>query len=162
SLGTKVLLAVNPGSSTVSVFRIVGDTLRLTETVPSGGTFPVSIAVHGGAVYVLNALGGGSVQGYLLLRDHLLPLPGSPPRGSLGLDPNGSPQFPRTPGPVAFTPDGSKLIVTTKANGSAIDVFRVGLFGYLSPAPTVNSEPGTVPFAVAFDGAGNLVVAEAG
>jgi 6-phosphogluconolactonase (cycloisomerase 2 family) len=160
SFGTKVLLAVNAGSSTVSVFRVVGDTLRLTQIVSSGGSFPVSIAVHGASVYVLNALSGGSVQGYALFGAHLLPLPGS--RRNLGLDPNASPQFTNTPGQVAFSPDGSKLIVTTKANGSAIDVFRVGLFGYLSPAPTVNSEPGTVPFAVTFDREGNLVVAEAG
>ena len=66
-----------------------------------------------------------------------------------------------TPGQVAFTPDGPQLIVTTKANGSSIDVFRIGHFGALS-APVVNAEPGTVPFAVTFDAARNLVVSEAG
>ena len=67
-----------------------------------------------------------------------------------------------TPGQVAFTPDGSQLIVTTKANGSSIDVFRVHRHGTLDQTPVVNAEPGTVPFAVTFDGAGNLVVTEAG
>ena len=67
-----------------------------------------------------------------------------------------------TPGQVAFSPDGSQLIVTTKANGNAIDVFKVGRFGQLSASPVVNSEPGTVPFAITFDPAGHLVVAEAG
>jgi len=71
-------------------------------------------------------------------------------------------QFTNTPGQVAFSPDGSQLIVTTKANGSDIDVFRVGFFGQLSASPVVNSEPGTVPFAVTFDPAGHLVVANAG
>jgi 6-phosphogluconolactonase (cycloisomerase 2 family) len=32
--------------------------------ISSGGQFPVSIAVHGGQVYVLNALGGGSAAGF--------------------------------------------------------------------------------------------------
>jgi 6-phosphogluconolactonase (cycloisomerase 2 family) len=63
---------------------------------------------------------------------------------------------------VAFSPDGSQLIVTTKANGSDIDVFGVGFFGYLAPTPVVNSEPGQVPFGVTFDPAGHLVVANAG
>jgi hypothetical protein len=53
-------------------------------------------------------------------------------------------------------------VVTTKANGNDIDVFHVGPFGYLSAAPVVNAEPGTVPFAVTFDGVGHLVVADAG
>ena len=34
-----------------------------------------------------------------------------------------------TPGQVAFSPDGDQLIVTTKANGSSIDVFRVSATG---------------------------------
>ena len=91
---------------------------------------------------------------------HLVPLPGS--NRALGLDPTATPQFTNTPGQVAFSPDGSQLIVTTKANGNDIDVFGVGFFGLLSPSPVVNSEPGAVPFAVTFDPAGHLVVAEAG
>jgi 6-phosphogluconolactonase (cycloisomerase 2 family) len=63
---------------------------------------------------------------------------------------------------VAYSPDGSKLIVTTKASSNAIDVFNVGFFGNLSPAPVVNTVAGTVPFAISFDQAGHLVVAEAG
>jgi hypothetical protein len=41
-------------------------------------------------------------------------------------------------------------------------VFGVGFLGYLTPAPVVNAEPGTVPFAISFDQTGNLVIAEAG
>lgn len=76
--------------------------------------------------------------------------------------PSDTTQFVSTPGEVAFTPDGSRLIVTTKASGSDIDVFRVGPFGYLSPSPVVNAEPGNVPFAVTFDPVGHVVVADAG
>jgi len=67
-----------------------------------------------------------------------------------------------TPGQVAFSPDGDQLIITTKANGNAIDVFSVLHHGTLSAAPVVNSRPGTVPFAVTFDRHDNLVVTEAG
>jgi 6-phosphogluconolactonase (cycloisomerase 2 family) len=155
-----VLFAVNAGSNTVSVFYVFGDQLVLRQVISSGGTFPVSVAVHGDLVYVLNALNGGSVQGYLYLGGQLVPLPGS--SRSLGLDPTLTPQFLNTPGQVAFTPDGRQLIVTTKHNGNDVDVFSVGWDGTLSASPTVNAEPGTVPFAITFDPYGHLVIAEAG
>ena len=41
-------------------------------------------------------------------------------------------------------------------------MFGVGFGGRLSAKPTVNAEPGTVPFAIAFDPFGHLVIAEAG
>jgi 6-phosphogluconolactonase (cycloisomerase 2 family) len=120
----------------------------------------VSIAVDRGLVYVLNALEGGTVQGYAVAFGHLLPIPGA--NRALGLNLTETPQFTHTPGQVAFTPDGSELIVTTKANGSDIDVFSVDAGGRLSKEPVVNSEPGAVPFAVAFDQQGSLVSSEAG
>ena len=155
-----LLYAVNAGSNTVSVFSVRGDRLSLIQVLGSGGTFPVSVAVHGDVVYVLNAENGGNVQGFFVLLDRLIPLPGS--NRALGLNPAATPQFTNTPGQVAFTPDGSELIVTTKANGSAVDVFGVGSFGLLSAGPVVNPEPGAVPFAISFDRTGHLVVAEAG
>ena len=129
--------------------------------VGSGGTFPVSVAVHGNLVSVLNARNGGSVQEYYAFFGHLFPVPGS--NRALGLTiPTDTTEFTHTPGQVAYSPDGSKLIVTTKASSNAIDVFNVGFFGNLSPSPVVNSVPGTVPFAITFDQAGHLVIAEAG
>jgi DNA-binding beta-propeller fold protein YncE len=155
-----VLIAVNAGSNTISVFGAQGDRLRLRQVISSGGAFPVSVAFHDGLVYVLNALNGGSVQGYRLFFGSLIPLRGS--GRPLGLDPNATPQFTNTPGQVAFSPDGTKLVITTKANGNDVDVFAVGSHGYLSSAPFRNAEPGTVPFAITFDPANNLVIAEAG
>jgi 6-phosphogluconolactonase (cycloisomerase 2 family) len=155
-----LLYAVNAGSDTVSVFAVAGDQLSLRQIIGSGGQFPVSIAVRGDLVYVVNAENGGSVQGYYVFGDHLVPIPGS--NRALGLDPTATPQFTNTPGQVAFSPDGSQLIVTTKANGNDIDVFGVTADGSLTASPVVNSEPGTVPFAIAFDPAGHLVIAEAG
>jgi 6-phosphogluconolactonase (cycloisomerase 2 family) len=158
--GAGLLFAVNAGSNTVSVFAARGNRLYLRQVIGSGGTFPVSIAVRGDLVYVLNALAGGAVQGYWLNSGRLIPIPGS--NRSLGLDPNAAPQYTNTPGQVAFSPDGTQLIVTTKMNGSDIDVFQVKFGGTLAAVPVVNAEPGTVPFAISFDQAGHLVIADAG
>ena len=155
-----LLYAVNAGSNTISVFGVYGDHLALRQVLSSGGSFPVSVAVDRGLVYVLNAEEGGSLQGYADFAGRLVPISGS--NRALGLNPAETPQFTHTPGQVAFSPDGSQLIVTTKANGNDIDVFGVSPFGRLSKTPVVNSEPGAVPFAVTFDQEGNLVVAEAG
>lgn len=154
-----LLYAVNAGSDTLTVFAVQGDRLLRRQVIGSGGSFPVSIAVHGNLLYVLNARNGGSVQGYLRVGQHLLPVPSW--HRPLGLDPTLSPEFTTTPGQVAFTPDGRKLVVTTKGNGSDIDVFAVNRFGGLSSQPVVNPDPGQVPFAVSFDTGGHLVVAEA-
>jgi 6-phosphogluconolactonase (cycloisomerase 2 family) len=156
----RVLIAVNAGSNTVSVFWVFGDRLFLRQVVSSGGTFPVSVAIHDNLVYVVNALKGGSVQGYRLFFGHLFPVAGS--SRALNLDPSATPQFTNTPGQVAFSRDGSQLIVTTKANGNDIDVFGVGSGGRLTASPVVNSEPGAVPFGITFDQSGHLVIADAG
>ena len=124
-----LLLAVNAGSDSISVFGVHSDHLRLQQVLGSGGTFPVSVAIRGDVAYVLNALNGGSVQGYRLGVDGVSPLPGS--SRALDLNPSATPQFTNTPGQVAFSPDGRQLIVTTKANGNDIDVFGVGTAGYL-------------------------------
>jgi 6-phosphogluconolactonase (cycloisomerase 2 family) len=156
-----LLFAVNAGSDTVSVFAVFGDRLALRQVISSGGAFPVSVTASRGAVYVLNAEEGGSIQGYAVVFGHLVLLPSS--HRSLGLTtgkPGEPEQFTHTPGQVAFSPDGSHLIVTTKAAGQSIDVFTVYPWGALSPNPVVNSDE-TVPFGVSFDPQGHLLVAEA-
>jgi hypothetical protein len=158
--GRGLLYAVNAGSDTVTVFAVAGDRLVRRQVISSGGTFPVSIAVHGNLLYVLNARDGGSVQGFVRIGATLVRIPAW--HRSLGLDPAQAPEFTHTPGQVAFTPDGSKLVVTTKGNGSDIDVFGVSPLGAPSARPAVNADAGNVPFAVSFDAGGHLVVAEAG
>ncbi len=156
-----LLYAVNAGSNTLSVFSAHGDDLSLRQVIGSGGVFPVSVAVHGDLVYVLNALNGGSVQGFVNFFGHLFPLPGSYRNLNLAIPSNGN-QYVSTPGQVAFSPDGSQLVVTTKASGNSIDVFGVGGFGEVSPSPVINVQPpSTVPFAITFN-AGHLVIANAG
>lgn len=158
--GGRALLAVNAGSGTVSVFRVSDDQLALWQLIPSGGEFPTSIAVHGGIVYVLNAGGAGSVQGYVLVGGTLRPLPGS--NRSLGLANSDPPNFLESPGQVGFSPGGSQVIVTTKQSGSDIDVFSVGFAGLLSLHPVLNTSATPAPFSFTFDPAGHLVVTEAG
>jgi 6-phosphogluconolactonase (cycloisomerase 2 family) len=128
--------------------------------IGSGGTFPSSITVHGNALYVLNSRDGGSVQGFFILGDRLVRVPSW--HRSLGLDPTAAPEFTHTPGQVSFDLSGSRLLVTTKAGTSSVDVFRVDRFGGLAAQPTVTALPGAVPFAVAFDRRGRVVIAEAG
>jgi len=155
-----LLFAVNPGSDTVSVFAVRGDRLSLRQVLPSGGQFPVSVTVHGDHAYVLNALGGGSLHGYRISGGFVAAIPGS--TRALGLGTTASSQFTATPGQVTFTPDGSQVLVTTKGASNAVDVYRVGFDGRLSAKPVVNSLPGAVPFAAAFTGNGDVVLAEAG
>ena len=90
------------------------------------------MAVHGNPVYVLNAGDGGSVQGFLRVgpfaRSRCRP-------GTDGLNLRSDPpsRVHDSPGQVGLSPDGGKLLVTTKANGGAIDVFPVR--GWSVPAP---------------------------
>jgi len=63
---------------------------------------------------------------------------------------------------VAFTPEGGKLLVTTKGNTGAIEVFDVNALDGASLHPVVTSLPGAVRFAATIDSVGNLAVTEAG
>jgi 6-phosphogluconolactonase (cycloisomerase 2 family) len=153
-----LLIAVNAGSNTISVFRVHGDRLQLSQVLRSGGDFPVSVTVSGNHAYVLNALGGGSLYGFRIDGGHLAPISGS--YRALNLGTTAKSQFTATPGQVAFSPDGTQLLVTTKSTTNAVDVFAVHGDGRLSASPTVNSLPGDQPFAVAFDHAGHVALAE--
>jgi hypothetical protein len=72
------------------------------------------------------------------------------------------PEFLTTPRQVAFTPEGGKLLVTTKGNTGAIEVFDVNALGGASLHPVVTSPPGAVRFAATVDYVGNVAVTETG
>jgi 6-phosphogluconolactonase (cycloisomerase 2 family) len=154
-----LLFAVNAGSDSFSVFTVDGDTLSLQDVLPSGGQFPDSIAVHGRFVYVLNAGSAGSVQGYRIDGHTLHAINGS--NRSLGLGNTNPPAFLASPGQIGFSPDGSRLIVTTKASTSSFVVFGVRADGRLDNA-VVTPSAHPVPFGFTFDPTGRLVAAEAG
>jgi 6-phosphogluconolactonase (cycloisomerase 2 family) len=152
-----LLLGVNAGSNTVYSFKIEGNRLSERHVVGSDGVFPASITVHHNLAYVLNAEGTGSVHGYRIDDEQLQPISGS--TRSLGLAPVTN--FLTSPGQIGFTPDGQQLVVTTKANGSHIDVFQVQSDGRLSAAPKANVSSTPVPFGFTFDPQRHLVVTEA-
>src|SRR5215472_5306762 len=154
-----LLYAVNAGSDTITVFSVRGDQLVRSQVISSDGQFPVSITAHGNQLYVLNALGGASVSGFVQVGGRLIPRPSW--HRDLGLGTNSSTAFTATPGQIGFTPDGTHLVVTTKGATNSIDVFKAGPFGP-SAQPTVTALPSTVPFAITFDRYGHLAVAEAG
>ena len=155
-----LLYAVNAGSNTLSVFAVHGDSLVRTQVINSGGDFPVSVTADGNRVFVLNARDGGTIQGYARTGDVLGKV--STWHRSLGLDSSATPEFTHTPGQIAFTPDGTKLLVTTKANTNSVLVYDLTGSGVLSASPAATVLAGAVPFAVTFDRLGRVVLSEAG
>ena len=87
-------------------------------------------------------------------------IPGS--QRSLGATDTTHPFYLASPGMVGFSPDGARLVVTTKFSGSLIDVFSVGHWGLLSATPMANLSATPVPFAFSFDPWGRLVMVEVG
>jgi len=147
----RFLLAVNAGSSDISVFRISGGGLTLVGVTPSGGAQPVSLAVGRGLVYVLNAGGAGGVTGFALSAfGELAPVPGTSRPLSSGAS---------APAQVGLSPDGRWLVVTERAT-NVIGLYRVGQGGRLGDYVAVPSA-GATPFGFAFDRRGGLFVSEA-
>jgi 6-phosphogluconolactonase len=141
-----LLLVTNAGSSDVSVFALGSNGLELLETTSSEGEAPKSVAEHDGLVYVANT-GDGSLAGFRL--------------GNEGLQVLGKVELPdgADPAQVAFTPDGSTLVVTDRGS-DAIALYRVDAEGRLG-APVVQSSSGPTPYGFAFTSSGTLVVTEA-
>lgn len=156
-----LLLAVNAGSDTISVFAVQGEKLTLREVVDSGGKFPVSITTHGNQAYVLNAEEGGSIQGYVVNGGYLAPVASEHRALGLATGKKGeATQFTHTPGQVAFTPSGKDLIVTTKQAGESIEIFASSQAN-LAKNPVVTAAAGN-PFDLAFGPGEELLVTEAG
>ena len=115
------LIAVNAGSRPITVRAVNG--YRLPPCRSDARQLAVTVAAHGDVVYVLDTRDGGSIQGYHRSGPLLAPIP--PWHRALGLEPNATREFLTRPGQVAFTPEGGKLLVTTKGNTGAIEVFNV-------------------------------------
>jgi 6-phosphogluconolactonase (cycloisomerase 2 family) len=146
-----VLLAANAGSGTLSVLRVSGSHLELTDQVPTGGSEPNAVAQHGSLVYVLNTAGSSSVVGFHLSHGKLIRIPDSLRFLSGNLANSSS---------VSFSPDGRHLAVVERASNK-IDIFQVQSDGRLS-AITVNPSAGAGAFAGIFAPDGALIVAETG
>jgi 6-phosphogluconolactonase len=154
------LLVVDAGSNQISVFHVNAASsshlLSFADRTGSGGVLPVSIAIHGSLVYVLNdgnATVPGDIAGfYLTATGWLLPLPGSH-RGLSTTNATGGAQ-------ISFNPGGTALVVTEKAT-SLLDTWTVGPRGY-AWAPTSTLSNGSTPYGFAFTRTGTLVVSDAG
>lgn len=152
-----LLFAVNAGSDSFTVFDVDGRSLDFVQELSSGGRFPVSVAVHGRLVYVLNGGGPGKIEGYRIRDGRLHALEDS--SRSLGLNNTTPPNFLMSPAQVGFTPDGNNLVVTTKGNGT-IEVFGVRE-DHRPTERSVSTPDAGVPFAFVFGGAGRLFLTEA-
>jgi len=149
--GSELLLAVNAGSNDVSVFRIGGNGIKLADRIGSGGSFPVSVTVSDTMVYVLNNGAPANITGFRLDgRGHMHAVPHATRLLGDGAY-----------GQVAFGPRGKTLVITDKAN-SRLLVYTMGHHGMPSDTPVITPSSGAVPFGVAFDRRGHLLVVEAG
>jgi len=145
------LFAVNAGSGTLSLFRVRGSRLELTDRVPTQGSEPNAVAEHGGLVYVLNAAGSSSVVGFRLEGGRLTRIEDSL-RFLSGNDSNAA--------SLAFSPDGHFLLVTERAT-NLIDVFKVSPDGLLSQI-NQNKSAGPGVFSVTFAPNGTAITSETG
>jgi 6-phosphogluconolactonase (cycloisomerase 2 family) len=146
------LLVVNAGSNEVSSFSVGdGGALTIRGRASSGGVMPISVTVHDGLVYVLNAGGTGNISGLRLAADGSLSPIASSTRG-LSTGSAG-------PAEVRFDASGAWLVVTEK-NTNKIDTWHVGANG-LATGRVVNASSGITPFGFTFTNQGVLAVSEA-
>lgn len=138
------LFAANAGSGSISSFRVLNGGLQLVDTEPSGGFRPISIAVFGTWVYVLNAGNANdpnsadNITGFQLNADGTLsPLPGA----TRPLSARNT-----APAQVSFNTAGTVLLVTEKATNT-ITTYTVDADG-LPSAPL--SRPSAIPTPFGF------------
>jgi uncharacterized protein (TIGR03000 family) len=139
------VLAVNPGSNSVAVFRkgAAGKLMPIPGSpFASGGSTPLSLTAHGDLVYVANQAAPfanpaslPNLTGFRLGRD-----------GKLTMIPDSQVAFPAGQGPaqVEFSPTGETLVVTAGFQGentSRIYSFKVQPDGTLKPGPGSPIEP---------------------
>jgi 6-phosphogluconolactonase len=144
----KLLFAVNAGSGSISEFAVRENRLKLLSTFSSNGALPTSLTIHKNVLYVLDA-GAASITGYKIEGKSGVELLAGSTQPLLGTN----------PAQVAFSPDGSALVVTEKGT-STLDTFQVGPHGYAKPGVSSPSAGGT-PFGFQFDSLGRAFVSEA-
>jgi 6-phosphogluconolactonase len=147
------LFACNAGSDEISVFKVTPLGLQLTDEVASGGKRPISLAVHGNLVYVLNAGGlvgdTDNVTGFLFSDGQLSPITDSTRSLSAAST---------DPAEINFSPNGNVLVVTEKAT-NIIDTYTVDDDGLIDQQQQFPSA-GETPFGFAFR-SNTLIVSEA-
>lgn len=151
ALSGRYIFAVNAGSNDVSVLKMDGDNVIMTDKESSGGLTPISLTIHGEVLYVLNAGGDGNITGFNINRGNgtISQIPGSSqPLSGSGVG----------PAQVSFNSDGTILIVTEKASNT-IDTYVVT--GGVAGPPISQPSTGSTPFGFAFDNKGHIIVSDA-
>lgn len=148
----RMLFVVNAGSSQVTSFRVSGSgALSRVSTVSSGGTFPVSLALHDDVLYTVNAMGGGNISGFRVGGDGTLtPLAGSTRPLSGAAMPG--------PGSIRISPDGRTLVVTEKPTNRLV-LYGLNASGLPETAMATTAPlTGNTPFGADFDPSGRYIL----
>ncbi len=157
--------AVNAGDNTISMLAIDKDgVLTAMSSIASGGTKPISIAVHGDEVYVLNygnlaaaPAVNGNITGFKITGNALVAIAGStrPLSGTNDVHPTD----------LVFTPDGKFLVVAERFGTTAAQIGKLETYAVTNGvAQPGNFQPsaGNQPFAITFSPEGYMLVAEVG
>ena len=161
------LYVVNAGSDDISVFSLTRIGLPvLIQKISSNGDFPVSLAVSGRVLYVLNSGSDGSISGFRIDRNgRLTPISNS--TRALGL---GASTFPEgdarnlAPGDIAFDRLNRRLLIThAGGNNGTGELISFELNDDDTPGevPSLTASEGAVPFSLDFSINGAAVIAEA-
>ena len=148
------LFACNAGSDEISVFEVSPRGLKFSDKVSSVGRHPISLALHGNQLFVLNTAsvvgGEDRLDGFYFTHGKLIATPGA--TSPLSTANTAAAQ-------VAFNHDGTQLIVTERAT-SVIDTFSVDEDGQLSEHKMFAS-PVPTPFGFAVSRQDRIFVSEA-
>lgn len=163
-----LLFAVNPGSHTLSLFKISAkNPAKLTQVgspQSTGGEFPISVT-YSAALKTACVVNGGAVDGitcFSVSHKGLYALDASPrPLGLGQTTPAVGP--PNTASDIYFSPDSASLVVTVKGNPAVNNTGFVAVYpvshGVVSRHATKSSPSGTaLPFGIAAVGNTNTIV----
>jgi 6-phosphogluconolactonase len=165
SQGGRWLFATNAGSNQISVFAIRGRQLDLVDVVPSGGSFPVSLAQRGNSLFVLNAAGASNVTAFQITPTGDLVAAHGATRVIGTNQPlvGNQPNVGMTPAQLEVSPDGKWLAVSVKDASAKgwFELFAVARDGSLAEDPAITPSNDPQPFGFDFDDRGHLISSEA-
>jgi 6-phosphogluconolactonase len=143
------LLVTNAASNDVSIFSVAADgSIELRERVHTGAT-PRSVAERDGLVVVLNT-GEPGLASFRLNAEGIERAEG---------DDQELAASDADPAQVAFSPDGSMVVITQRGTDSIV-TYEVAPDGTFGASSEIASE-GPTPYGFAFTSGGTLVVTEA-
>jgi 6-phosphogluconolactonase (cycloisomerase 2 family) len=151
---TNHFFAVNAGDSSISELSLGLDgRISLLSKVPSGGTAPISLALAGATLYVLNAGSAtvaANITGFNVDPAGLVPIANSTQPLSAA-HPSAE--------QISFVQNGAVLVVTEKGTGN-IDTFVVSS-GVAAAGQFTSAGAGQAPYGFGVSGDGLIVVSQA-